>query len=171
MENNKLLLIYILLISFSIELRSQHFVINEFMAKNKKYIADGFGEYEDWLELYNPSNKYIDIGGMFVTDELSNPTKHKITENKPKWTGMSPNGYLLLWVDGDDEQGTRHLSIKIDYHGGVLAIYDRDTNLVDVVRYPRQRGDVSFGREHDGSTQMCFFENPTQNKANFLKCT
>ena len=49
-------------------------VINEFMAENDSFIQDAFGEYDDWFELYNASGVTIDLGGMYLTDDLDDPT-------------------------------------------------------------------------------------------------
>ena len=40
-----------------ISIQSQSLIINEFLALNKNNIEDGFGESEDWLELYNPGDQ------------------------------------------------------------------------------------------------------------------
>ena len=46
---------------------SQAVVINEFMASNVKTIADGQGQFDDWIELYNPSDAPVDVGGWYLT--------------------------------------------------------------------------------------------------------
>ncbi len=38
-------------------------VINEYSAANYDSFQDNYGEYEDWLELYNNSATAIDISG------------------------------------------------------------------------------------------------------------
>ena len=55
-------------------------VINEFMADNKKTIEDPAepGEFPDWIELYNGTSDTITLSGMFLTDDLSDPTKWQI---------------------------------------------------------------------------------------------
>jgi len=131
------------------------------MASNKENIADGFGENDDWVEIYNPEDFAVDIGGLFFTDNLDKPTKHCISTAKPYWTTIGSKERMILWVDGDDEQGTRHLDFNLDGNGGIIALFDSDTNLIDYLKYPKQQRDVSFGRERDGSKQMCFFHNPT----------
>ncbi|MCF7974977.1 MAG: lamin tail domain-containing protein [Phycisphaerae bacterium] len=54
-------------------------VINEPMADNGTTIQypDDSG-YPAWLELYNPSQNRIDLGGMYLTDNLSEPTQWQI---------------------------------------------------------------------------------------------
>ena len=44
-------------------------VINEFMALNGRTLADGPGEYDDWIELFNPGDQAIDLEGYFVSDD------------------------------------------------------------------------------------------------------
>jgi len=57
-------------------------VINEFMADNKTGIEDPdeAGEHADWIELYNGSDQTVTLSGLFLTDDLSDPTKWRIPE-------------------------------------------------------------------------------------------
>ena len=59
---------------------SNGLVINEFMADNKTTIDDPaeIGEYSDWIELYNGTSDIIILSGMFLTDDLNDPTKWQI---------------------------------------------------------------------------------------------
>ena len=50
-------------------------VINEFSASNFDSHQDNYGEYEDWVELYNTTNADIDLNGWYLTDKPNNPTK------------------------------------------------------------------------------------------------
>jgi hypothetical protein len=53
--------------------------INEFMADNDNIVADEHGDYDDWIEIYNSEPTAIDLGGMYLTDDLSEPTKWMIS--------------------------------------------------------------------------------------------
>ncbi|MEJ2704795.1 MAG: PEP/pyruvate-binding domain-containing protein, partial [Sedimentisphaerales bacterium] len=55
-------------------------VINEFMADSETTIEDPAepGEYPDWIELYNGSGETAILSGMFLTDDLNDPTKWQI---------------------------------------------------------------------------------------------
>jgi hypothetical protein len=141
-------------------------VINEFMASNNETYADGFGEFDDWIELYNTTDERIDLGGMFLTDDLDNPTKYQIPKRTDKWTTIAPKGYALYWADGDPEQGDRHMDFRLKKKKGVLAIFDRDTVLIDMVKYGMQEEDISFGRAVTTSPRLASFETPTPNKPN-----
>ena len=65
-------------------------VINEFSASNLNNFVDNFGKTEDWIELYNTSSSYVDIGGMYLTDRPRKPTKWMI----PLGTTIPGNGLM-----------------------------------------------------------------------------
>lgn len=145
---------------------AQGLVINEIMAVNDKTIKDGFGEAEDWIELYNGGDKEINIGGMYFSDDPLKPWKYQIPTNNKSYTAIAPKGRMIIWADSDDEQGTRHLSFRMDAQGGSISIYNRDTVLIDRVNYRKQNEDISFGRETDGSKIFNYFPTPTPNESN-----
>jgi len=53
--------------------------INEFMADNDNVAVDEHGDYDDWIEIYNSEPTAIDLGGMYLTDDLEDPTKWMIS--------------------------------------------------------------------------------------------
>ncbi len=55
-------------------------VINELMADNKTTMADPNlpGHYADWIELYNASTQTISLNGLYLTDDMNDPTKWRI---------------------------------------------------------------------------------------------
>ena len=55
-------------------------VINEFMADNEATIEDPAepGEFPDWIELYNGTDDTVILSGLFLTDDLNDPTKWQI---------------------------------------------------------------------------------------------
>jgi hypothetical protein len=52
--------------------------INELSATTQTLVVDEQGEFEDWVELYNASSAPVDVGGMYLTDDLSDPTQWQI---------------------------------------------------------------------------------------------
>ena len=57
----------------------QGLFINEFMAENDSTIQDPNGSgYPDWVELYNAGPTAIELGGMYLTDDMNDPTKWMI---------------------------------------------------------------------------------------------
>jgi hypothetical protein len=67
-------------------------VINEFMASNGVTLADPQNEYDDWIEIFNLLNMPLDLAGMYLTDDLDNPTKWQFPLNRSDETIIGPNG-------------------------------------------------------------------------------
>ena len=125
--------------------------INEFMASNEETITDPQGDYDDWIEIYNAENYPVNIGGMYITDDLSDPAKWKIPDTQPDSTTIQPGEYLLLWADEDIDDGVLHLDIKLSVEGEEIGLYTNDlTSKIDSIRFDVQIVDESYGRYSDG---------------------
>jgi len=137
-------------------------VINEFMANNKATIQSPAGNYTDWIELYNPTVSAIELGGMFLTDNLTD-LKWQFTTG----TIIEPQSYLIIWADGNLRLGSLHTSFKLDKKGGALGlIAGNGATFIDSVTYGKQIQDVSFGRTVDGGSNWNYLLKPTPEEAN-----
>jgi len=145
---------------------AQHLIINEILTSNSKINTDGFGEYDDWVELCNTSDSTIQLAGMFITDDPEYPTKHQIGLTTSYWTAVEPDKYILLWTDNDPEQGQRHISFSLNKKGGYLGIYDKDTNLIDEIKYRKQKENTSLGRLEVKSDEWVIYKTPSPSKPN-----
>lgn len=144
-------------------------VINEIMAVNDATLPDGHGEFEDWIELYNPSDNPVDVGGLFVSDAFDQSPQWQIPADRPDSTTVPPRGYLLLWADGDTDQGALHVDLRLSSGGeqiGLLQISGFDTTFVDSFTFGEQTADISFGRLPDGGDRFANFGTPTPGEAN-----
>ncbi|MHC4676214.1 MAG: LamG-like jellyroll fold domain-containing protein, partial [Planctomycetota bacterium] len=149
-------------------------VINEFMASNSdgSDINDLHGEHDDWIEIYNTGSIAVDIGGMYITDNLSRPTKWRIPDDSPVDTTISPYGHLLIWADKNTDQGPLHAKFKLNGGGEEIGLFDTDGNtLVDSIVFDDQVADISYGRYPDSGDTWRFMGFPTpraQNNAGYL---
>jgi len=142
--------------------------INEFMASNNETIADPQGDFDDWIEIYNADIYPVNIGGMYITDDLSDPAKWKIPDTQPDSTTIQPGEFLLLWADEDIEDGVLHLDIKLSVNGEEIGLYTDDlTSIIDSIVFEEQTIDISFGRLPDGGNHWCQM-NPTPGYTNNL---
>jgi hypothetical protein len=136
--------------------------INEFMSSNINCIADGYGEYEDWIEIYNAGSDPVDIGGLFITDSLGYPDKYRIPTTYPDLTTIAPNGYIVLWADNQPEQGILHLDFKLSRDGEQIGLVQADgTGIIDSLTYGEQYQNSSYSRFPDGQTNwLCIPPTP-----------
>jgi spore coat protein CotH len=122
-------------------------VINEIMASNVSTAADNFGEYDDWIELYNKSNLPIDVSGYYLTDNPINLDKFEI----PAGTIIQPNDYLIVWADEDSSQGPYHANFKLSATAELLMLLDPSQNVVDSVSWTGQLADQGYARVPNGT--------------------
>ena len=142
-------------------------IINEFLASNDACCSDNFGDYDDWVELYNDSNEPIDIGGMYFTDTPDDDSPYLIPSTDPSSTTIQPGGYLLLWCDDDQEQGALHLSKKLSKGGESIILIDKDgSSVITSYTYETQSTDVSMGRDPSNNESWIYFNIPTPGSVN-----
>jgi len=144
-------------------------LINEFSANNQKTIFDEFSEFDDWIELYNAGNDTIDLGGIYITDDLNELTKWKIPSEDYQHTSIPPGKHLLLWADNDPDQGPLHLNFRLNDAGeqiGLIQISGTDTIVLDTITFQIQSPDLSFGRYPDGAEKWMFFTVPSPGVTN-----
>jgi hypothetical protein len=147
-------------------------VINEFMASNSSCIEDPQGEFDDWIEIHNYGTKAIDIGGFYLTDNLSNPAKWRIPDNNPAATTIGAGGYLLIWADNDIADTGLHANFKLDAGGEEIGLYNSDgVTMIDSIIFANQTTDISFGRYPDTGDNWQVFISPSpaaQNNDEYL---
>ena len=137
-------------------------VINEFMASNNNSSQDPEGQYDDWIEIYNTGVDTVDIGSMYLTDNLSNPVKWQIPVTDPALTTIEPGGHLLIWADGDNSDPGLHANFKLDANGEEIGLFNSDgISMIDSVVFGEQTGDISYGRYPDGTNNWRFFGSPS----------
>ncbi len=142
-------------------------VINEVMASNTKTAKDPQNEYDDWIEIHSVGDHAIDVGGMFLTDEPNNPTKWMIPHGDPGVTTIPAGGFLLIWVDDDEQDSGLHASFSLDADGDGVWLFDRDgRTLIDGFSFGDQRADISYGRYPDGDQNLQYMAFSTPAAAN-----
>ncbi|MBK8562718.1 MAG: CotH kinase family protein [Saprospiraceae bacterium] len=140
---------------------SQPVFINEFLASNTTGLTDEAGQHDDWVELYNASGSPVDVGGMHLTDNLAQPAKWEIPATNHAATTIQPNGFLLIWLDGEPAQGVLHANFKLSAGGEELGLFAQDGSQVDALSFGPQTANMSYGRNTDGGTAFQFFTTPT----------
>lgn len=86
-------------IMFSVHFSFAQVYINEGSNKNYTTIADEYGDYPDWIEIYNPSSDTVQLLNYSLSDEINNPTKW-IFPN----TQLLPGEYKLIFCSGKDKK-------------------------------------------------------------------
>ena len=79
-------------------------VINELMASNAGQVMSPAINFDSWIEVYNPSDEEINLGGMYLSNDAENLKKWLM----PSYVGKVPaKGFQVIWLgshDRDDAQ-------------------------------------------------------------------
>ena len=84
-------------------------IVSEILTSNKQTVRDPRGTYSDYVELYNKSDRDIDLFGYGLTDD-----EISIWQFPPE-TIIKSHGYLVVWCMKDDPtDGNGYLTIRDD---------------------------------------------------------
>lgn len=140
--------------------------INELVPSNHTGAIDETGAYPDWLELYNMTAQDISLSGFYVTDSLDALTKGPLDASLT----IKAGGVLLLWADGDVDQGAFHMPFKLSAGGEGLYLIDPEQKLIDSVEWGQANADASYSRLPDGTGSFAWCSSGTPNRTNGQAC-
>lgn len=137
-------------------------VINEVSAGNTIYIND-YDKKDDWIELFNTTDKDIDLEGAYITDNTAKPKKCLITAGASGASTIIPaKGYKLIWCGKRETDKELHASFKLENNEGcAVRIQAADNSWSDEFKYGTMRGDETFGRYPDGLGDVYKLSHPT----------
>jgi hypothetical protein len=144
--------------------------INEWLAQNQNGLVDpADNDHDDWFELYNPNDYAVDLGGYYLTDNLTNETQFRI----PDGYVVPAGGYLLVWADGetgqnDPSRADLHAGFALSRDGEAIGLFTSDGALVDSITFTNQTIDISEGRYPDGAVDRYSMTNTTPREPNLI---
>jgi hypothetical protein len=146
--------------------------INEWMAANSGIFRDpADNDAEDWFELYNPGPAMVDLGGYRLADSPATVSPFVIPNNGHY--KIPPNGFLLVWADGEAGQNSTnradlHTDFSLRQAGEAIILSAADGTVIDSVTFFNQTNNVSEGRFPDGTGPRYFMPTPTPRGANVI---
>ncbi len=141
-------------------------IISEFLTQNDSGFLDEDGNASDWIEIHNPGDDPVLLGGYHLTDNSANPTRWTF----PNLT-LDPGDYLVVFASGKDRAAPGselHTNFSLSSNGEYLALVKPDgfTRVSEFAPgYPAQRVDVSYGFDFEAAADG-FFTIPTPGAAN-----
>ncbi len=138
-------------------------VINEYSCSNRQ-IQDDFGNYEDWIELYNDSENFVDLTGHFLSDNPNNPYKWQFSS-----VFMNPGSHLIVVCSGRDAMSglTPHTNFRLNQLQPESIIFsDPNGEIIESFTLFTTQFGHSYGRLTDGEDIWGVFTNPSPGEAN-----
>lgn len=150
-----ILLSFVLLSASSCKkkIENPQLVINEVLIINEENFVNDYGQRSGWIEIFNNTGSTKDIGGLYLTDDKSDPKKYAIPKGDVL-TNIPPFQHVLFWANNKPHQGTFYVSFEFDLNGeNYIGLFDESgTKVIDEVTIPAgQLADVSWGYEKDGN--------------------
>jgi hypothetical protein len=127
------------------------------MAKNDLAFADPYGEYDDWIEVYNSNDFPIDLGGLNFMTASTDQRLWMVPLYDEAATTIEAHDFMLFWADKDPEQGILHMDFNVRASGGSIGlaqIIDKQVHEIDRIDYSEQPADIAFGRYPDGMMML-----------------
>lgn len=129
---------------------SSKLIINEICAKNKSNLKDFQGDFPDWLEIYNPDTKAVNLEGLGLSDDASEPLK---------WVFPSVNiqagGYIVVFCsDLDSKEGELHTNFKISGGNEEILLSASDGKKISSLIVPTLSDDETYGYDKNGSLMI-----------------
>ncbi|MCK4293995.1 MAG: lamin tail domain-containing protein, partial [Planctomycetes bacterium] len=145
---------------------SQPLVISEFMASNKSdnppdpekgELLDEDGDSSDWIEIYNPTDIAIDLGGWYLTNNDLNLVMWEF----PAGVVLEAGEFLVVFASEKDRRDPDpnkplHTNFNLDKSGGGCYLALVGSDGISIVHeyapeYPAQLSDVSYGLAQNAS--------------------
>ncbi|CAH1001743.1 hypothetical protein LEM8419_02649 [Neolewinella maritima] len=123
---------------------AQSIVLNELVTANTTGLRDHYGEYSDWIELYNSGNVAVPLEGYRLTDGDA-PTDAWVLPD----TILAPDRYLLLWASGRGApapNGELHTDFKLRAAGEVVRLLRPSGDVMDTSPAVALQPDLALGR-------------------------
>ncbi len=137
-------------------------MISEMMSSNNSYIKGPYGNTCDWIELYNSSDKTIELSDFALTDDRGQLYKYPLPAKQ-----LKPGEYAVLLLSDDAKNlasGYSVLPFNLSAEGERLYLCSGGM-VVDYVFLPAMSADMSYGRP-GSSIAFTVLDKPTPKKSN-----
>jgi len=117
-------------------------IISEIMASNNYTIKDKYGNYSDYIEIYNGYDYDINLEGYYLSDDDFN-TKKWIFPN----ITIKAKSYLVVYASGKNEviEDEIHTNFKLSSNKEVVALTSKEGKLLSKINYGETTNDSSYG--------------------------
>ena len=128
-------------------------LITELMVKNHATVQDGYGEFPDWIELYNNTGRDLNLDGWSITDRAS-----KDGLVFPAFL-LPADTYFIVFASGKDRPEELHAPFPLS-GGEELLLRDPAGNVISRAECPELDADLSYALGPEGCFSECIYPTP-----------
>lgn len=125
----------------SIGAESGRISISEFMAGTQVTLPDGYGDFSDWVELYNTGDTPVNLEGWFLSDDPSEPQKWQFPQLE-----LQPGERKIIFLSGRDTVlgDELHTNFSLSAGGESLVLSSCLVTTVDSITFGASQNNCSF---------------------------
>ena len=121
-------------------------IINEVCSANNNILPNEKGDCFDWIELYNPTDRIINLLGFGLSDKKSQLYKYTFEDIEIK-----PKSYLVVYAFGDEvleslNTDNIYANFKLTSKGESIYLTLPNGKIVDKITCPELKGNESYSR-------------------------
>jgi gliding motility-associated-like protein len=141
-------------------------IINEFSCSNVSTLLDNYNEYEDWIEIHNPTGSPFNLTGFYLSDDATQPMKWQV----PNGISINAGGYAIFFASG------RNIVVGSSYHTSFKLVQSSQTEeiiladptgvILDSITIRPTQANHSIGKSPNASTTWGIYDTPTPGAAN-----
>ncbi|MER1994794.1 MAG: lamin tail domain-containing protein, partial [Eubacteriales bacterium] len=116
-------------------------VISEIMPSNATAVTDENGKYADWIEIWNSTDKPINLNGLGLSDKGD-----RIRFLFPN-VSLEADGRVVVFCDNTNLSNPNrafHAKFKLSSVGETIYLYDPNAYLIDSCKYTMMASDESW---------------------------
>jgi len=150
--------------AYTIDYKPPDLRITEVLAVNDRVNKDAYGEYDDWVEIYNNDDRTINLEGLYLSNDMSDSRGFELPDRE-----LAPGAWVLIWADNDLSQGDLHADFKLSSKGEAVALFESIEHgnvLIDGWQYGRMSADISMGFPSLTATAPEYLSTPTPSASN-----
>ena len=126
-------------------------IISEVMASNNYTIKDKYGNYSDYIEIYNGYDYDVNLLGYYLSDDDYNTKKWIFPD-----VTIKPKSYLVVFASG---KGTTiedeiHTNFKLSSNKEIVVLTSNQGKLLSKINYKETANDSSYG--YDGEKYVYY---------------
>ena len=135
-------------------------IISEVMNQNNEYLPQNGGNYYDWIELKNNTQKTINLKDYYLTTNDNLKTMYNLPD-----VSLKPGGYYVVMASGDTNLSNntyKHTNFKLSE---IESLYlTKDNKIIDSIFIANVPLGYSMGR--GTKSGIYYFSNPTPKSQN-----